>query len=720
MHADALNEWLKPYAELSGQHIDDVLSDVIAIWAQDDKLHNSGDLALKLTQTYLQQHNITPEAQQKILADVADIEALKRFPDHTTGVLPKDHKGVETALAHLYAKETQRPVAMFEFDFGNMGGTNELFQRKFAVQDYAQANGINDPIQAQKQFDALAPEIRQGLISDINIKRTFDSTDKAAKIVTQSILTDLAAHYPDSSITAIRTGGDELRFIIEPADPKTYQDVIMAATHNVEIKMAQLGLLDHEHAKGRDNKYKNGFGGGLAAIDMRNINDPDNITAKMDIAVKGHKDSIGEMRVNDHIDIHARIKQNMGIAVDTDLSQLSPELRTEFYNAFIDKKYILNRNAENIRAHAPSPANTLHEYNQNCDEILSAIDNTKTPHVTDPTLKYAANVEGLDIASYDTIEQRRVAYMEQIRTPEYVTANNGQSLNSAITTFMNHEARSLNPIDPSAKVSTISDFTENTTLWHDASSPEPHALFVGFLNLGGLNDLLGHDGADAVLKDMALIVQESLQQAGINENQYVIAHNGGGEFRVVIQPHLATQIALAQDAISEKTAILNNQTIDTYMKGKGIDLDAATLNKIQAMRFTDIEDPKVRTALYNDNNYELRINGLMAISTSAPIEIDAGAPNKAWTPGHALGYMKDDLEIATESFRYKAILEAHGLETQSPPILKECHSNLTHNRGTLHGCFEIAVEKVDQQTDSENKGDNNHPSIQKDLPPNAP
>jgi hypothetical protein len=178
-----------------------------------------------------------------------------------------------------------------------------------------------------------------------------------------------------------------------------------------------------------------------------------------------------------------------------------------------------------------------------------------------------------------------------------------------------------------------------------------------------------------------------------------MAHNGGGEFRVVVQPGFSPQVALAQEAITQQTAALNNQTIDTYMKAKGIDLDDATLRKIRHMRFDEIEDPKVRVALHEGEPLEHRVNGLTAISTSSPIEINAGAPNKAWTPGHALGYMKDDLEIATESFRCNAILEAHGLESAAPH-LEDCHSELTHNRDSLHECFTTVVQKT--EADSKN------------------
>ena len=89
MHANELNSWLKPYADLSGQSIDGVMADITEIWQKEGQLLDSGELSLKLADKYLNEKGITAEAKQTILSDIADIEALKREADHTTGVLKK-------------------------------------------------------------------------------------------------------------------------------------------------------------------------------------------------------------------------------------------------------------------------------------------------------------------------------------------------------------------------------------------------------------------------------------------------------------------------------------------------------------------------------------------------------------------------------------------------------------------------------------------------------
>ena len=663
MHANELNSWLKPSADLSGQSIDGVMADITEIWQKEGQLLDSGELSLKLADKYLNEKGITAEAKQTILSDIADIEALKREADHTTGVLKKDHKGVETALSHAYAQETGRPVMMLEFDFGNMGGTNELFQKKFAIEKFQQEHGHANFTEAESAFKGLSSDEQKRLINDINIKQTFEKTDTAAKIVTQTVVTDLEAHFPDNKVIAIRTGGDELRFIVEGVDPSKYDDIIMATTHNVEIKMAELGLLDHEHAKGRDNIFKNGFGGGLAAEDMRNITDPDNIIAIMDEDVKAHKDSIGEVRANQHVNITDTVKRNMGIAADTDITALPTEQQRAFDHAIEQQKTYLDKNAENIRAHAPSPAQTIAEFDARAAKILADIDKTPQLDVNNQALK-SADIDGLTHSRYATIEERRVAYMEQSRVAEYTAANGGQAIDTSVQDFMASEARSLNPMDPSAGVNTVSDYRQNAQIWYDASTPDarPSTMFVGFQNLGGLNNLLGHDGADAVLKDMSGIVTSSLNEAGIASDKFVIAHNGGGEFRLVVQPGYEDQLKTANLSIAEKTAALNTRDIGTYIAEKGIALDEATQQKIAGKNFTAIEDPKVRDTHIGEQKIQGYADGLAVITASSEMDIVPGNDAKAWDVDHVLSAQKQSLDDATDNFRHQEIMAYHNID----------------------------------------------------------
>ncbi|MGN7502263.1 MAG: hypothetical protein ACTHPO_04730 [Alphaproteobacteria bacterium] len=666
MHMNELNAWTQPYAELSGQTREQVIGDIINIWQDEGRLVGSGELAEKLTEKYLDQKGINESAKEQILADIRDIEAIKRDADHTTGVLKKDHKGVETALSHIYAKETGRPVMMLEFDFGNMGGTNELFQKKFAIEKFQQEHGYASFSEAETAFKGMPLEDQKKLIDDINIKQTFSKTDMAAKIVTQSVYSDLQAHFPDSQVTAIRTGGDELRFIVEGVEPSKYNDIIMAATHNVEIKMAELGLLDHEHAKGRENRFKDGFGGGLAAKDMREINDPDNIIAQMDEDVKAHKDSIGEVRVGDHINVEETVKRNFGIALDTDISTL-PQAEQQRFNEAVEKqKYILEKNADNIRAHAPDPAQTIAEFDQRSVEILAEVDRTPTTDVNDPTLK-TANVDGLQYEQYATIEERRSAYMEQQRVPAYEAANGGQ-LDESIKRFMDHEARSLNPMDPSAGVNTVNDYYENAKLWHAAAGdgPKPSTMFVGFQNLGGLNNLLGHDGADAVLTDMAKIVKTSLTDAGIESDKFIITHNGGGEFRLLVQPGFEDQLKTAQQSIADRTAALNGRDIAGYLADKGIQVDGDTQAKIAGKDFSSVEDPKVRVTSIDGHKIEGYADGLAVLSAQSEMEIaPRGTEGKSWDVDHVLTEQKKHLDSVVDDFRHDEILKYQGLDDNS-------------------------------------------------------
>ena len=291
--------------------------------------------------------------------------------------------------------------------------------------------------------------------------------------------------------------------------------------------------------------------------------------------------------------------------------------------------------------------------------------------------------------------------MEQQRVPAYEAANGGQ-LDESIKRFMDHEARSLNPMDPSAGVNTVNDYYENAKLWHAAAGdgPKPSTMFVGFQNLGGLNNLLGHDGADAVLTDMAKIVKTSLTDAGIEPDKFIITHNGGGEFRLLVQPGFEDQLKTAQQSIADRTAALNGRDISGYLADKGIQVDGDTQAKIAGKDFSSVEDPKVRVTSIDGHKIEGYADGLAVLSTQSEMDIaPRGTEGRPWDVDHVLTEQKKHLDSVVDDFRHDEILKYQDIDDNNPVDPSRTYtakrSNNNANKNGLSANFQTALDNDD-------------------------
>src|SRR5262249_45552840 len=132
-----------------------------------------------------------PNADPKVIQYIRQVESARMSPETTTGYLGKEHAYIATGLAHLYAKETGRPIAMVEADFSNMGGTNTHFEKLLREQNLP---GVS------------AAEIK---------RQSMQMTAQAVGLLCKSLTSQLRSELPpEARIVPIRTGGDEVRLIV--------------------------------------------------------------------------------------------------------------------------------------------------------------------------------------------------------------------------------------------------------------------------------------------------------------------------------------------------------------------------------------------------------------------------------------------------------------------------------------------------------------------------
>lgn len=603
------------------RNVADVLRDTKAIW-QEKGLLTPAELRAELLQKYLAD---SPPAYQTLLRD---LELSRNAPEQVTGYLNKEHAYTGTGLAHLYARETGRPISMIEVDFSNMGGTNEEFLRRMAARQ-------NIPTTQIPRF--MAEQM----------------TDRAVKVLASGMTHDLAGSLPPNTrIVPIRTGGDEVRLIFEgDASP----DLVKKLHDGIERRVADMGLQDHPHLKDPNNPVRNGFGAALTARDMRTITDPDNLIRALDDEIKHAKDDLGKARLE---------------------GAQAQALRA--------------RNPQ----HNPNLPQGLDGFNRYVDTTLPTL---ATPDLI-PTRPLPAPLAGPvpigahrpdQVAPMATLDRRRFAMAQQGLDAQGVkpSALEGHFLRQSIV--------GLTPVDPAAQVHMPKDmvglieaYAAETQAFRQQFKPDdpavkkalgdaglasladvkPHGLAVSYHGLAGLNSVLGHHQADLVLRHLGRdMIGESFRAAGVPADArppYTIAHHGGGNFSVVVQPGMLNaqgepvfmspdRMKAVEEGIQQRLEKLNATPVAEVLARQGVPVDDALRQHLKSSgvnTFADLPDSKPRDATTPDGRkVQGRVNGLMAVTTTAPIDNHLPAT-------HILGNLRNTADTRMDAAREARVL----------------------------------------------------------------
>jgi hypothetical protein len=617
-----------------------VLHDVKQLW-QEKGFQSPNDLKAMLIDKYL------PDADPKVKDYIRQIESARGAPEATTGYLGKEHAYIATGLAHLYAKETGRPIAMVEADFSNMGGTNDHFTAMLKAERPPQEG------QTEEQISRANAEIK---------KQGMHMTDQAVGLLCKSLTSDLAAELPTGAkIVPIRTGGDEIRIIVTGVEDKAELARLTAVMHaGVEQHVAAMGLQDHAHLKAPNDAVRNGFGVALTTEDMRDIKSSDTLIQELDGRINAAKRDIGLNRLGE-ID-EATARETFRKKIESGELPVPPgQTAEQVINAKIEERAV-NARAAAQELHGTNPMHNselqggsagFNSYVEKTSQALNAgpLSSAPLPGVLSSPEPIGANrPEG--IAPLAPLEERWNALAAQHLESE------GVKLSPADQYMLKLSVGGLSAQDPSAQTfmpkivgPTVEAYAAETEEFRKQWNPQdpavkqalssaglksvgeltPQAMAVSFHNLAGLNSALGHHQADLVLRHMSNdIIEHSLNAAGIPPGPpkpYAIAHHGGGNFSVMIQPGgtgpdgkpwfaSPDEIHKAQAEIEKRTAALNEVKIADFLATKGVPVTDEMKNKMP-QTFADIQDPKMREV----NGVKGGINGLLAESASAPMQL---------------------------------------------------------------------------------------------------
>ncbi|MFP4098092.1 MAG: hypothetical protein ACLFU1_04835 [Alphaproteobacteria bacterium] len=647
-----LQAWLEQFVAPEGSTdsgfpstVEAVRADVVALFKSEDRIIRPDEMKQRLLEQYL------PGEDHRVVKDlINEIERSQYGSDSTLrSYYAKEHTPLLTAFSNLFAVETGKPVLMFECDFANMGGTNELMLVK-----YAQQKGL---IGLEDGIEALTDE----MLDSIDQDEYFKFTDDAMRLLSEEILVDIQKEVPDARIIPVRTGGDEIRLFVEGIDPD--QDVkelrvqMRQKMHQSVLKVSsELGLLDHAQPKDQHNKFRNGFVLAIEGIDMREIKDPAHVIVMLDELIKEHKEvELGQVNIGEFTeDQEQKLRHDIEREIKIRKQDLPDHVISKLVEAAVDQhKENLQKQSQDLHALGPQESMSLEEYEGKLAELRTKMDERGlTIQGTRPDRLKLSNLEAGALDNFPRPKDIRLHLVEEelkaagIELPEGGKA--AQLLENAI--------ESMTPFDNSAGTWRLRDLVNAADVFEsekerimDGLPPEERArlgdpktriIALAVHNLGGLNNDLGHANADAVLRgEVDDVIKRGIAQAGIEGAHYEIAHNGGGEFSVVFQPLYQDesgawqsipeeQIKQATQNITQNMERFASQNVLKYLEDKGISVAPELADAIRDTTFNDIQDPKERrfrlpdSTLHNDG----KINGVNVVVVDGVYEHNPDNP----------------------------------------------------------------------------------------------
>lgn len=659
---------------------EDVLRDIKGIWGRKGFL-TPAELRTELIDKYL------PDSPAALKGFIRDVELSRNKPESVTGYLNKEHAYAATALSHLYANEMRQPIAMVEVDFSNMGGTNDKFRAMLAKE-----RGV--PLQSVPKSEAEA------------------LTDKAVKLLSDSMATDLQRHLPPGAkVIPVRTGGDEVRLIFtgvdDPKELNRLKDIIHAG---IEKHVAGMGLQDHPHLKDPKNPVRNGFGAAVAIQDMRKIEDPKSLIQILDEDISSEKKKIGEQRLGI---VNERLERAI---LEREIDQGQRKI-PEGSN----REALISSELDKIKAKALAASQVLHQQNPERNPTLkggidgfnqyvarSSRDMEPSPLVTRaaPAVIAGRPPVGTDrpqgVPVMAGIEQRQTAQAE------HHFSRQGVQLNSAERFFMGQSISGLTAIDPSARVMMPKEMAALTEVYaaeaeeiqrRYASNPEgqsalkqaglgsvkeirPQALAVSFHGLASFNSVMGHENADYALRHMgADLIEKSLHQAGIKplpdgSKPYAIAHHGGGNFSVIVQPVVpgadGKPVLISPDImkkvdqhIGQRLQEFGKTTVAAFLESQGVPVNDNLRNNLDrkgVTTFDTMPDSKVRVVKLPDAEMHGQISGIHKVSASSHIQADTDMKGSNF-----LGALRNRADTRMDQLREQHVVKTGEMKPVSVP-----------------------------------------------------
>lgn len=540
-------------------------------------------------------------------------------PDYLTGYQQKAQAPLVMGLAALYGATTGSPVSCVEIDYSNMRGTNEHFAR----------------LLARAENSAITPDI---------IAEAMSMTDQAAHIIASITLNIYEAEVkkiPGAFITPLRTGGDEARLVIANVDAAECRRIAAMADDAVEHATALMGLHDHIHTKYPLDELLRGFGACSSVFPLLADGNFEESVREADKDIRGKKSIIGQNRkINPEL-----LSYKPPFCGDSDL---------------YDNPAKASAHLQHVLTKIADLRNEMH-IDPTFSRTLSALDRLAQSHESDHLLTVAEihnhfrilMVQELsDIGEKPTLREARALEIKTTAFP---------AIDYATNTILAGDM----PAMAGAALRTI----EKINTRHGTKAT-PWTMGISLHNLAGLNETFGHEGANAVLHHVTQqIIRPALHRYGIADENFVISHMGGGEFRLIVQPVIprnddyeivdALTMHNISQAIESDIVQLNTMPTNYILRHQGIEIT----NEAAEKSFSTIINPRADVSPREDG-----------LSVTININQYSTESQNHWHPGgSAVNFIGESLTSQVAERRANFINTAKN----TTPIVKPDDRNLT-------------------------------------------
>ncbi|WP_435640029.1 GGDEF domain-containing protein [Micavibrio aeruginosavorus] len=515
---------------------------------------------------------LQPDMPDAAIAAADHYAADDMIPDQLTGYQQKTKVPLVMGLAALYEQTTGQPVSVMEIDYSNMRGTNEHF--------------------------ALLIGAAEGRSPESVMRDAMNMTDYISLIVAKTItnaVQNRIGNRADVAMIPLRTGGDEVRIVLPGLPANEARALLNDVHHQIEQVTARAGLHDHIHSKRPLDDRSNGFGACATIFELKanGHNDYSEAIKAADHDIQRTKAELGQARLNNPAFDALKPAGSLDPNRYTD-----PDIAADHYTHVMAAMGDLYQKHVDITIDTnavPSLESLATQLQPDHFLTLKQIENSFYDH-----LLADMKDKGLTL----TREQERLLSAKVTKFP---------SADFASGTLI---ARDF-PAMAGAALRVIDDINART-----GYDEPPITLGVSFHNLAGLNETLGHEVSNSVLHYQAhQIIGAALHKEGIADENFVLAHMGGGEFRALIQPviprdgetpYIITNQSMMNvyKNIQNGVQALNIIRIDDFVAMHGGHMDTSTL----PAHFADIQNPRA----------ELRgtENGVVATIFIAPFKHD--------------------------------------------------------------------------------------------------
>ena len=652
---------------------------------------------------FLHPRELTLELLHRQFGDFPQVEELKEKIDFLDSVLhatyqkepltgtyeSKQNSALLTALAHAYAQREggpARPITMLEGDFSNMSGTNSYFY--------------------EKARQAAAPE------EEVPFAVGHAQTDAAARILANLAREKLEEFVKQETsgtgqVFAARTGGDEIRLIVDGVDQDKLERFLAEELHPaIEQFIAETDLQRHPHTKYPDDKTKNGLGLVFASMDLAGQSSPKNMIDMLDKRVEAAKERIG----------HARLGE---LPVDYE-KQVAGRL---LYHLMEEDG--LNGPKAALRTHQ-SVQRLIQEAQENSKQLASlrrqslrdAELNGQTPwEVATAKADYA---RWLATPAITAAEQMQLPASRQVFEDPHTSAikllEENLKRKGMTQTLPEWERRvflrvleGYQAVDPVTRVQMPRDLPQQAALFaQDAEKAAAtlgvtggaQMLHVEFGNAGAFNKL-SHLHADILLREEATILVQALKDQGIgfspqegahpdaDGTQEPIYHLGGGRFVLLLPsvrvgpdgallPVDAAVVENLQRTIAKATEKkINQRNLQEFFAGYGLSVPEPLPSNIRV---------PLPDATLGDVQHAVRgaaESGVQLVTVQAKLDTQTRAGQQVYNLS----------QLASDAYK-RQIQSGFGIEKQGGP----------NGRGTQTAAGKAGSETLDGQTQGTGAG----------------